>query len=72
MLTQATILLDKLSEYQESQNANISDINYVDVVPALIDYYKNVACSIRELKEKYAKVTEEIKKRSRMASFAEF
>lgn len=66
-LRQAQNLLDKLNDYERCQQST-ELATYVDVVPALIEYYKNVTCLVYEFRERFAKFRDEIR-RNRGSSF---
>jgi hypothetical protein len=54
VLKKARDLLQQLNEYQGCQDTT-EEVSYIEVVPPLIEYYKNVACLMNEFREKYEK-----------------
>jgi hypothetical protein len=59
VLKKAQNMLQKLTDYETCQGAT-EDISYVEIVPALIEYYKNVATLVNEFREKYARFKDEL------------
>lgn len=68
VLRKARDLLQQLTDYQGCQEAS-DEASYIEVVPALIEYYKNVACLMNEFREKYAKFKDELARRSRSSGY---
>lgn len=67
VLKKARELLYQLTDYGGCQDST-EVVSYIEVVPFLIEYYKNVACLMNEFREKYSKFREEVIRRSRGSS----
>jgi hypothetical protein len=60
-LKQAQNLLEKLNDYERCQQST-ETATYIDVVPALIQYYKNVTSLVFEFREKYEKFKDMVRR----------